>query len=114
MLALIVAWGLTAAIALMTWGPIGMRPQTGHPIVARAMAFLVLATAFYIAYPRRPGSITLGLLLLPIVLEIGQGFVPGRDPRLADALTKLAGVLAAACLLLIWRRLKAARRLASV
>jgi len=103
------AWGLVAAITAMTCGPIGIRPQTGHPVVERAGAYLVLAMTFYIAYPRRPGLATLGLALLAVVLEIGQGFVPGRDPRVVDALTKLAGVLTAVGVLMIWRRVRAAR-----
>lgn len=109
-LARVGAWGLSVAITVMTWGPIGMRPQTGHPVAERAGAYLVLAIAFYIAYPRRWGVATLGMALFAIVLEIGQGFVPGRDPRVVDALTKLAGLLAGVGVLMIWRLMSTARR----
>jgi VanZ family protein len=91
----IVSWTLLAAIAVMTVGPIGLRPQTHFsPDFERLAAYSMLGMSFGLSYPRRHLWL-LGAFLVgaAAVLEIGQSFVPGRDPRLIDFLFKACGVV---------------------
>jgi VanZ family protein len=84
-----------AAIAVMTLGPIGLRPQTHFsPNFERLAAYVALGMSFALSYPRRRVWV-LGAVLVAVaaVLEIGQSFVPGRDPRLIDFLFKACGAV---------------------
>ncbi len=87
---MIAGWLLALAIAAMTLGPVRDRPQFGFPQVERFAAFFVLASVFAVAYPRRLRLVSAGLVIWAVVLEIGQAFVPHRDP----GLPALAGVVA--------------------
>jgi hypothetical protein len=91
----LVSWAFLAAIAVMTLGPIGLRPQTQFsPDFERLAAYVVLGMSFALSYPQRRFWL-LGLFLVAAaaVLEIGQAFVPGRDPRLIDFLFKACGAV---------------------
>jgi VanZ family protein len=91
----LVSWTLLAAIAVMTLGPIGLRPQTHFsPNFERLAAYVALGMSFALSYPRRRVWV-LGAVLVAVaaVLEIGQSFVPGRDPRLIDFLFKACGAV---------------------
>jgi VanZ family protein len=91
----LVGWVLLGAIAVMTLGPIGLRPQTHFPPeFERFAAYVVLGTLFALAYPRRRLWL-LGALLIGAAgaLEIGQWLAPGRDPHLSDFLFKAAGAV---------------------
>lgn len=90
-----VSWALFAAIAVMTLGPIGLRPQTHFsPDLERLAAYVVLGMSFALSYPRRRLWL-LGVFLVAaaVVLEIGQWLVPSRDPHLSDFLFKAGGAV---------------------
>ena len=90
-----VSWALLTAIAVMTLGPIGLRPQMHFaPNFERFATYVVLGILFALSYPQR----RLWLLRAFIVgaagaLEIGQSFVSGRDPHLTDFLFKAGGAV---------------------
>jgi VanZ family protein len=91
----LVSWALFAAIAVMTLGPVGLRPQTHFsPNFDRLAAYLFLGMSFALSYPQRRVWL-LGAILVGVAaaLEIGQSFVPGRDPRLIDFLFKACGAV---------------------
>jgi hypothetical protein len=79
MLVRLLAWALAVAIVLVTGGPVGLRPQLGHPHLERLGAYVVLAVVWTLAYPRRPVWVAVGLVLAAMGLEVGQLFIPGRD-----------------------------------
>lgn len=91
------AWLLAVGIVAVTLGPLGLRPRLGDAQLERFMAYFLTASAFVIAYPRRPVTIGAVAVLAAAGLELGQLFVPGRDAGVADALAKaLGGALGAA------------------
>jgi hypothetical protein len=51
---------------------------------------------------RRPRPVAL-LLVIPVLTEILQFFVPGRTPALMDAIYGYLGILAGYCLVQLWR-----------
>jgi hypothetical protein len=75
-------------------GPIGLRPQTHFsPDLERFAAYVVVGTLFRLSYPRHHLWLIGALLTATAgVLEIGQSFVPSRDPHLSDFLFKASGV----------------------
>lgn len=94
----IIAWIITALVVVFTVGPVSYRPQFGHPQIERFLAFFALGLAWAAARPARLWRIWLGLVLAAILLESAQVLVSGRDPRIHDALAKIAGAtLAVAC-----------------
>ncbi|MFI4976347.1 MAG: hypothetical protein ACHP84_17575 [Caulobacterales bacterium] len=90
------AWGLAAYIVFVTLGPQSLRPHLGPAQLERFAAYFVTAGAFVLAYPKRPLTIAVAGVLLAILLELGQLFVPGRDAGLPDAIAKALGALAGA------------------
>jgi VanZ family protein len=80
---------------VMTLGPIGLRPQTHFsPDFERFAAYMVLGAFFALSYPqRRLWLLGAFLVATAAVLEIGQSFVPGRDPHLSDFLFKACGAV---------------------
>ena len=92
-LALVVAWSLAVAIVVMTLGPVGLRPQLGHPSMERFAAYIALGAAYSVAYPRHRPWVALAVVCGALGLEFGQLFVPGRDARIPDAMVKAAGAV---------------------
>ncbi len=92
-LAQVAGWVLIAVIVFVTLGPLQDRPRTGHAQLERFAAYLMLATAFAIAYPRRLLWVAGILTVLAIGLELAQFLAPNRDPGMTDAMAKVAGVL---------------------
>ena len=88
------AWLLVAAIALVTLGPIEIRPTSGLPVsLERLVAFGCTGAAFALAYPQRRTSVLAGLVALAGVLEFLQLLVPTRHGQLFDFGVKAAGSL---------------------
>lgn len=85
---------MAGAIVVLTWGPVGLRPQYGYPQLERFLAYLLLGVVFSVAYPRRPRWVAIGLAAAAVCLEIGQNFFPGRDAHVVDALIKVLGAVA--------------------
>jgi VanZ family protein len=90
-LALLAAWTLAAMVVVFTLGPVSDRPQFGHPQGERFGAFFALGLCWALAYPRRPWRVLAGLAIAAVLLEGAQALIPGRDPRLPDALAKIIG-----------------------
>jgi hypothetical protein len=53
---------------------------------------------------RRPRPVAL-LLVIPVLTEILQVFMPGRTPALMDAIYGYLGILAGYCLVQLWREI---------
>jgi VanZ family protein len=94
-LAAVVAWTLLAYIVFVTLSPIAFRPQTGHVLAERLLAYAALGVAFSAAYPRRLVFVVLTVALAAIVPEAAQTLIPGRHARLLDGAEKLAGGMTA-------------------
>jgi hypothetical protein len=89
----VLAWSLAAAIVVMTLGPVGLRPQLGHPSIERFIAYVTVGGAFSIAYPKHRAWVALAVVCGALGLEMGQLLVPGRDARLTDAMVKAVGAV---------------------
>lgn len=88
----IAAWGLLIAIAIVTVGPIGFRPETGAPVqLERALAFAAMGVAFALAYPRHFWLVAVILVVGAFGLELLQNLTPGRHGRIIDAIAKICG-----------------------
>jgi VanZ family protein len=89
------SWTLFAAIAVMTLGPIGLRPQTQFsPDFERFAAYVALGMLFALSYPERRLWLLGGFLVgAAAALEVSQSVVPGRDPHLSDFLFKASGAV---------------------
>ena len=90
-IALFASWALALGIVFATLGPQGLRPHVGDPQLERFCAYVVTAAAFVVAYPRRWLVVMVGMVATAVLLELGQRFVPGRDPGVADAIAKALG-----------------------
>jgi len=103
-LAVVAAWGLLVFIVFATLGPQRLRPHLGDAQLERFGAYFLTASAFVLAYPRRPWSIAAASATVAVVLELGQFFAPGRDPGVADAIAKALGGVSGSLLMgLAWR-----------
>lgn len=111
----IIAWSCLIFIIYATLSSIDARPGLKSYETAlvtyleRFGAYALLGIFFYLAYPRRIGSVCLLLVGSAILLEILQLFTPDRDARVVDALEKIAGgvvgvLTARNCLLFVQRR----------
>ena len=87
----IAAWLCVAILIFVTLCPIGLRPKTGLPNFERPAAYFLTGSAFLIAYARRWPLVIIGVAVLAATLEGAQYFIPTRDPRLVDAMVKIAG-----------------------
>jgi len=106
--AILIAWSLAAFIVFSTLGPQSERPHMGPAQLERFGAYFVTASAFVVAYPRRPALIAICAVVGAVSLELGQLLVPGRDAGAPDALAKalggLCGTLMTTAGAEIWRR----------
>lgn len=86
------AWLCLAYIALVTVGPIDVRPVTGFsPRLERLMGFMVMGGLFAAAYPRRIVMAALVVIGSALLLEAFQVFEPSRHGRMFDASVKIVG-----------------------
>lgn len=86
------AWGLLAALAVVTAAPIGLRPQTALPVsVERFGAFALLGFLLACGYPRRRLAVLGFTLAAAGLLELSQLVQATRHGRGADFLVKAAG-----------------------
>jgi apolipoprotein N-acyltransferase len=86
------AWSCLAAIAVVTLGPLGLRPESGlSPQIERFVAFAIVGALFAAAYPRYILFAALIVLGAAVVLELLQLLAPSRHGRLFDAGIKVAG-----------------------
>ncbi|MEE7477835.1 hypothetical protein [Methylobacterium hispanicum] len=91
-IARVLAWGLLAALVVVTAAPIGLRPETALPVSAeRFGAFALLGFLFACGYPRRRLAVLALTLAAAGLLELSQLIQPTRHGRGADFLVKAAG-----------------------
>lgn len=89
---IILAWLALIVIAVVTIGPIDLRPNSGAPPqVERAVAFLIVGFLFALAYPRHIWWAVALVVCATFGLELLQNIRPDRHGREADALAKFAG-----------------------
>ncbi len=110
-----IAWILAAAVTFATLGPPTYRPhasdlgQNGE----HAFAFILVGLAFGLAYNRNRWMTAALSFVMIGLLELVQGFMPGRHARLSDfvvdALAACAGVAFAAALDWAIRRVRRAK-----
>jgi len=106
----IFAWTCLAVIALVTLGPLGLRPESGTPpAVERFAAFAIVGALFAAAYPRYILFAALIVVGAAVLFELLQLVVPSRHGRLFDAGVKVAGGLVGLCTARIGLRLSARR-----
>jgi len=92
------AWSCLAVIALITLGPIGLRPVTGlSPQIERFVAFAIVGALFAAAYPRYILFAVVVVLGAAVMLELLQLLAPSRHGRLFDASVKVAGGVVGLC-----------------
>ena len=88
----IAAWACLVGIALVTLGPLGLRPSSWlSPSIERFIAFAIVGALFAVAYPRYilfSAAIVFGAALL---LEVLQLLRPSRHGMAFDAAVKIAG-----------------------
>jgi hypothetical protein len=91
-IARIVVWLLLLAIAVMTDGPISLRPETTLPAnVERIAAWAFLGALFAIGYPKPTFSLVLLLVGAAGLLEFAQLRELGRHGQISDFVVKSAG-----------------------
>jgi hypothetical protein len=94
----VAAWTCLAVIALITVGPIGLRPETGlSPQIERFVAFAIVGALFAAAYPRYILFAAIVVLGAAVILELLQLLAPSRHGRVFDASVKVAGGVVGLC-----------------
>ncbi len=94
-------WIVLLALALVTLGPRGLRPDIGLPLdIERFLGFAAVAMAFSFAYPKHKVRVALAVIMAAAALEAMQQFLPHRHGSVHDFIVKAegtgCGVLAAA------------------
>jgi len=91
----ILAWGLAAAIVVLSLVPSKLRPETGVPhILEHFLIFAATGTAFGLGYEALPGPLAIRLIIFAGTVEIAQLFAPGRHARLSDFLVDAVAICA--------------------
>ena len=81
----ITGWLLATVIAVLSFVPPWLRPQTPMPHGLEHFAiFAATGFAFGLAYSRRPVLVMAALVIFAGAIEVAQLFVPGRHARLSD------------------------------
>jgi hypothetical protein len=107
--AALVGWGALLAAVCATLVPIASRPHIPDmgPDIERLAAFVVLGSAFSIAYPTRRVQVLGAIVAVAITLEVAQILSPSRHGRPHDALVKVAGGLIGILIAAVCDRTKA-------
>jgi VanZ family protein len=81
----VTGWLLAAIIAVLSFLPPWLRPQTPMPHGLEHFAiFAITGFVFGIGYSRRPVLVMVALVIFAATIEIAQLFVPDRHARLSD------------------------------
>ena len=106
----ILAWLLLVALAIVTVGPIDLRPVTGlPPQLERTIGLMIVGFAFGLAYPRKILLVALLLIASTALFELLQNFEPHRHGRWLDLAAKLIGATIGLALGYAASRLRAPR-----
>ncbi len=88
-------WGSLIMLLGLAYTPANYALETGlSDKINHAAAFAVLSTIACRAYGRKIISITAGLMLYGVIIEIGQLLVPGRSCSMLDLMADLSGIFA--------------------
>lgn len=93
----IAALGFAVFVAFATLSPLRLRPELTEAepgfvvLIEHVGAFGSLGLVLSLGYARHPRLVCLVVFVIAVALELLQFFVPDRDPRMSDALAKLAG-----------------------
>jgi VanZ family protein len=101
------------AVLVLSWVPGDSRPSTGMSnLIEHFIAYFFTALATLVAFvpPRTIRSVLIGMILLAAVAEIGQNFVPGRQPKVIDFAAGSAGAVTVTCVFAIVRRSRVVAR----
>ena len=99
---------LLIVIVFVTLSPIGLRPETGHPGMERASAYLLFGISVGLGFSRWVQHAAVFVVGVAGVLELLQLVDPGRHGRLGDMPIKaVAGVVG---VLLSWLLVRQYRR----
>lgn len=102
----ILAWLCLAAIAVVTIGPLGWRPESGvSPQIERFAAFALAGLLFSTAYSRRILVAAAIVISAAIGFELLQLMEPSRHGRVFDAAIKIAGSMTGLTIGYIFSRL---------
>jgi VanZ family protein len=81
----IAAWGLAAAIVILSLVPPALRPETSAPhSLEHLIIYAATGFTFGLGYSRRHDLLAILLVIFSSAIEIAQFFVPGRHARLSD------------------------------
>jgi apolipoprotein N-acyltransferase len=106
------AWSCLFAIAVVTLGPVGLRPESGFPPhLERFIAFAIAGSLFAAAYPRYILLAALIVVGAAVLFELLQLLAPTRHGTLADASVKVTGGFVGLCA--GWVAVNSKRRMAS-
>jgi VanZ family protein len=103
----LIPWALAAYIVFATLGPQHLRPHLPPQMgaqVERFGAYFVLMAAFALAYPTRKPWLAVGGAVAAVLLELGQGLTPDRDPGVQDAIAKACGAVAGVLFVVVAER----------
>lgn len=79
------AWLLAVAIIVLSLVPTSLRPETDLPHdLEHFVIFIAAGIAFGVGYSRKPGWVTVWLVIFAGAIEIAQILAPGRHARLSD------------------------------
>ncbi len=95
--AAVTGWSLLLAIAIATLVPLNLRPGNGNGTdvgLQHLLPFVAVGFLLCLGYPRHWLLVALFLSGATITLELAQLLTPDRHARIADALTKLGGLVA--------------------
>jgi hypothetical protein len=93
----IAAWGLLAAIVVVTIVPLELRPtDVATADIDRAFAFMIVTAVFTLAFPRKIWLCVLLLMAAVWFIESLQFLSVSRHPDASDAVWKTLGVAAGA------------------
>lgn len=110
----IMAWLSLIGIAIVTLGPITMRPESGAGADwERFAAFALVGFLFSLAYSKRLMLVLLILLTSAVGLEVLQIVIPGRHGHVSDLLVKIAGAMLGAIVAVALARILRVKRPAS-
>jgi hypothetical protein len=88
------AWALLVVVAIMTVGPISLRPETSFPVnFERTAAWICIGAMFSFAYPARAALTAAALVGAAGLLELAQIEALGRHGHVLDFLFKACGAL---------------------
>ena len=100
-------FALVGAVGVVSLMPQEALPETGvSDKLEHFAAYAVLGLVGFLAFFRNARQVLFSLMIYGATLEVLQGFVPGRQPSVADALANASGVVLAYCSIFLWKKIR--------